>query len=107
MTYFYIYFNQFSNILECYEETTVRRPAAATHTHSLTHKQLFTVATQGPKGDLWVQSPLITIGNIRSIAENRRRSTEAYRRVMSTWPSMMVGTAEGDLPKLFSPALLA
>ena len=46
----------------------------------------------------------------RSIAEhsvNRRRSTEAYRRVMSTWPSMMVGTAEGDLPKLFSPALLA
>ena len=44
---------------------------------------------------------------IRSIAENRRRSTEAYRRVMSTWPSMMVGTAEGDLPKLFSPALLA
>ena len=36
----------------------------------------------------------------------RRRSTEAYRRVMSTWPSMMVGTAEGDLPKLFSPALL-
>ena len=27
---------------------------------------------------------------------------EAYRRVMSTWPSMMVGTAEGDLPKLFS-----
>ena len=43
----------------------------------------------------------------RSIAENRRRSTEAYRRVMSTWPSMMIGTAEGDLPKLFSPALLA
>ena len=46
----------------------------------------------------------------RSIAEhsvNRRRSTEAYRRVMSTWPSMMVGTAEGDLAKLFSPALLA
>ena len=43
----------------------------------------------------------------RSIAENRRRSTETYRRVMSTWPSMMVGTAEGDLPKLFSPALLA
>ena len=60
-----------------------------------------------PKGDLWVQSPVIIIGNIRSIAENRRRSTEAYRRVMSTWPSMMVGTAEGDLPKLFSPALLA
>ena len=47
--------------------------------------------------------------NIRSIAEhsiNRRRSTEAYRQVMSTWPSMMVGTAEDDLPK-FSPALLA
>ena len=46
----------------------------------------------------------------RSIAEhsvNRRRSTEAYRRVMSTWPSMMVGTAEGDLSKLFSPVLLA
>ena len=63
-----------------------------------------------PKGDLWVQSPMIIVGqspNIRSIAENRRRSTEAYRRVMSTWPSMMVGTAEGDLPKLFSPALLA
>ena len=60
-----------------------------------------------PKGDLWVQSPVIIIGNIRSIAENRRRSTEAYRLVMSTWPSMMVGTAEGDLPKLFSPALLA
>ena len=69
-------------------------------------------ATDGalPKGDLWVQSPMIIIGqapNIRSIAENRRRSTEAYRRVMSTWPSMMVDTAEGDLPKLFSPALLA
>ena len=59
-----------------------------------------------PKVDLWVQSPVIIIGNIRSIAENRRRSTDAYRRVMSTWPSMMVGTAEGDLPKLFSPALL-
>ena len=60
-----------------------------------------------PKGDLWVQSPVIIIGNIRSIAENRRQSTEAYSRVMSTWPSMMVGTAKGDLPKLFSPALLA
>ena len=36
MTYFYIYFNQFRNILECYEETTVRRPAAATHTHTQT-----------------------------------------------------------------------
>ena len=34
MTYFYKYFNQFSNVLECYEETTVRRPAAATHTHT-------------------------------------------------------------------------
>ena len=45
MTYFYIYFNQFKNVLECYEETTVRRHATATHT--LTHKQLFTVATQG------------------------------------------------------------
>ena len=40
---------------------------------------------------------------------NRRKSpaiagdhAEAYRRVMSTWPSLMVGTAEGDLPKLFS-----
>ena len=40
----------------------------------------------------------------RSIAGDH---AEAYRRVMSTWPSMMVGTAEGDLPKLFSPALLA
>ena len=60
-----------------------------------------------PKGDLWVQSPVIIISNIRSIAENRRRLTEAYRRVMSTWPSMMVGTAEADLSKLFSPALLA
>ena len=65
---------------------------------------------QLPKGDLWVQSPMIIVGqspNNRSIAENRRRSAEAYRRVMSTWPSMMVGTAKGDLPKLFSPALLA
>ena len=63
-----------------------------------------------PKGDLWVQSPMIIVGqspNIRSIAGDRQRSTEAYRRVMSIWPSMMVGTAEGDLPKLFSPALLA
>ena len=33
MTYFYIYFNQFRNVLECYEETTVRRHAAATHSH--------------------------------------------------------------------------
>ena len=31
------------DVLKCYEETTVRRPAAVTHTH----KQLFTVATQG------------------------------------------------------------
>ena len=46
MTYFYIDFNQFRNVLEGYEEeTTVRRYAAATHTHTLT--QLFTVATQG------------------------------------------------------------
>ena len=45
--------------------------------------------------------------SVNKIAGDRRRSTEAYRRVMSTWPSMMVGTAEGDLPKLFSPALLA
>ena len=58
------------------------------------------LSSSHPKGDLWVQSPVIIIGNIRSIAE-------AYRRVMSIWPSMMVGTAEGDLPKLFSPALLA
>ena len=29
---------------------------------------------QKPKGDLWVQSPVIIIVNIRSIAENRRRS---------------------------------
>ena len=38
MTYFYIYFNQFRNVLECYE-TTVRRPAAVTtytHTHTQT-----------------------------------------------------------------------
>ena len=48
-----------------------------------------------------------TFGQSPKIAGDRRRSTEAYRRVMSTWPSMMVGTAEGDLPKLFSPALLA
>ena len=45
----------------------------------------------------------------RQHSVNRRKSpaiagdhAEAYRRVMSTWPSMMVGTAEGDLPKLFS-----
>ena len=38
----------------------------------------------------------------RQHSVNRRRSTEAYRRVMSTWPSLMVGTAEGDLPKMFS-----
>ena len=35
MTYFYTYyFNQFGNVLECYEETTVRKPAAAIHTHT-------------------------------------------------------------------------
>ena len=42
MTYFYIYFNQFRSVLECYEESTVRRPAAATHTHiqnSCLHRQ--------------------------------------------------------------------
>ena len=39
-----------------------------------------------PKGDLWVQSPMIIVGQS---------------------PNIMVGTAEGDLPKLFSPALLA
>ena len=50
---------------------------------------------------------MIIVGQSPKIAGDRRRSTEAYRRVMSTWPSMMVGTAEGDLPKLFSPALLA
>ena len=45
----------------------------------------------------------------RQHSVNRRKSpaiagdhAEAYRRVMSTWPSLMVGTAEGDLPKLFS-----
>ena len=56
----------------------------------------FVYSTQLPKGDLWVQSPMIIVGqspNIRSIACDRRRSTEAYRRVMSTWPSMMVGRA--------------
>ena len=37
MTYFYVYFNQFRNVLECYEETTVRRHAAATHTHTHSH----------------------------------------------------------------------
>ena len=42
MTYFYIYFNQFRNILECYEETTVRRPAASTHTNSCLHRQYAT-----------------------------------------------------------------
>ena len=45
---------------------------------------LYFTGIEVPKGDLWVQSPVIIIGNIRSIAENRRRSTEAYRRVMST-----------------------
>ena len=45
----------------------------------------------------------------RQHSVNRRKSpaiegdhAEAYRRVMSTWPSLMVGTAEDDLPKLFS-----
>ena len=45
----------------------------------------------------------------RQHSVNRRKSpaipgdhAEAYCRVMSTWPSLMVGTAEGDLPKLFS-----
>ena len=41
----------------------------------------------------------------RQHSVNSRKSgdhAEAYRRVMSTWPSLMVGTAEGDLPKLFS-----
>ena len=60
-----------------------------------------------PNGDLWVQSPMIIVGQSPKIAGDRDLPTEAYRRVMSTWPSMMVGTAEGDLPKLFSPALLA
>ena len=39
-----------------------------------------------PKGDLWVQSPMIIVGqspNIRSIAENRRRSPAIYRSVSS------------------------
>ena len=45
----------------------------------------------------------------RQHSVNRRKSpaiacdyAEAYRRVMFTWPSLMVGTAEGVLPKLFS-----
>ena len=45
----------------------------------------------------------------RQHSVNRRKSpaiagdhAEAYRRIMSTWPSLMVGTVEGDLPKLFS-----
>ena len=66
-------------------------------------KGLKTRVRKPPKGDLWVQSPMIIVGqspNIRSIAENRRRSTEAYRRVMSTWPSMMVGTAERRFAKV-------
>ena len=45
-----VYFNQFRNVLECYEETTVRRPAAATYIYTHTHKKLFTsttVTTQG------------------------------------------------------------
>ena len=47
MTYFYTYyFNQFGNVLECYEETTVRKPAAAIHTH----KQLFTLTTVTTQG---------------------------------------------------------
>ena len=48
-----------------------------------------------------------TFGQSPKIVGDRRRSTEAYRRVMSTWLSMMVCIAEGDLPQLFSPALLA
>ena len=50
----------------------------------------------------------------RQHSVNRRKSPAIFgdlpKRIvgfMSTWPSMMVGTAEGDLPKLFSPALLA
>ena len=45
----------------------------------------------------------------RQHSVNRQKSpaiagdhAEAYCRVMSTWPSLMAGTAEGDLPKLFS-----
>ena len=58
-----------------------------------------------PKGDLWVQSPVIIIGNIRSIAENRRRSPAIMpKRIVGlcplNWPSLMVRTAEGDLPKV-------
>ena len=51
VTYLYIYFNQLENILKCYEETletTVRRPAAATHTH--THTQLLTLTTVTTQG---------------------------------------------------------
>ena len=45
----------------------------------------------------------------RQHSVNRRKSpaiagdhAEAYCQVKSTWPSLMVGTAKGDLPKLFS-----
>ena len=40
----------------------------------------------------------------RQHSVNRRKSPAIYRSVSSGY--VMVGTAEGDLPKLFSPALL-
>ena len=46
----------------------------------------YTKHTILPKGDLWVQSPMIIVGqspNIRSIAKNRRRSPAIYRSVSS------------------------
>ena len=42
-----------------------------------------------PKGDLWVQSPMIIVGkspNIRSIAENRRRSGDLPKRIVGLCP---------------------
>ena len=47
ITYFYIYINQFRNVLECYEETTVRRPAAATHTQTAVNIDNRPVTTLG------------------------------------------------------------
>ena len=40
--YFFGHFDQFENILQCDEETTVRRPAAATaYTHTHTHTAVY------------------------------------------------------------------
>ena len=51
----------------------------------------------------------IAVDYNRQHSVNRRKSpaiagdhAEAYCRVLSTWPSLMVGTDEGDLPNLFS-----